>query len=685
MKEHLNQQSEFLKRVQEKVLENISNESFGVSELAEAMAMSRSNLLRRIKKDSDRSASQFIRDIRLEQSRALLQKGELSVSEVAYAVGFSGVSYYIKCFREQYGYPPGKLNEMQEQGSESETEEIEKRPKRPPYWAWALGSILVVALILVLNQYSSPDLIEREKSIAVLPFLNESSDSANRYFVNGIMESTLGNLQKIEDLRVISRTSSEKYRGSGKSIPEIAEELQVSYLVEGSGQKVGDQVLLHIQLIDAQTDQPIWSEKFNRELQDIFELQNEVARKIASAIEVFISPEALAQIEKRPTENLQAYDLFLQAMDHFHTRTTEGLNQSILLFAEALKEDSEFALAYANTAIAYYLLDLHQLEKQYAEQISHFSDQALLYDPKSDISLISKACYYLQIKEFRLALPHLEKALEYNPNSIAALQMLADFYAFHEPNTAYYLEYALMGMQRNTAGVDSTARSYACVQLSNAFLQNGFFDEALNYADQALALLPTNYFAPHLRTFILFAMEKDYNQTLNRMLALHQQDTNRLDLIQDIAKLHFAQEQYDSAYFYYKKLVDARKLYGLNSYLHENAKIAYVYKLKGMEEEAALLFQEYVDYCNAESSIYQDAFKAVQFAYLGKNDSAMQALNRFAQAEHFQYWFILLRDEPLLKPLRDHPDFDQVFSQIDSRFWEDHELLKKELTDKGLL
>jgi tetratricopeptide (TPR) repeat protein len=132
----------------------------------------------------------------------------------------------------------------------------------------------------------------------------------------------------------------------------------------------------------------------------------------------------------------------------YYNRTPENLEKAISLFEKAIEEDDQFALAYANVAISYYFLDVNQKEKQYTEQINNFADKALLYDSRSAESLIAKALYYMQIEEYNLALPHLEKALEYNPNSLAVVQMLADLYARVIPNTAKYLEYALKGIQR---------------------------------------------------------------------------------------------------------------------------------------------------------------------------------------------------------------------------------------------
>ena len=274
--------TDFIKKAEAIILENISNEEFGVSELAEVMNLSRSNLFRKIKKDTQLSASQFIRQVRLTKSMELLKLNSMTVSEVSYQVGFGNTSYFIKCFREFYGHPPGEVGKGIVT-DENAVDQINVLTKYKWHILTTVALIVIVGSVLLLRK-KSPQSTEIEKSIAVLPFKNESSDSLNLYFVNGLMESALNNLQKIGDLRVISRTSVEKYRNSNKSIPEIAEELNVNYLVEGSGQRVGNQVRLNIQLIEASGDRPIWAEQYSREVDDVFALQNEVARKIADAI-----------------------------------------------------------------------------------------------------------------------------------------------------------------------------------------------------------------------------------------------------------------------------------------------------------------------------------------------------------------------------------------------------------------
>ncbi len=854
----------FLDQAESIILENISNEQFGVSELAEAMNTSRSNLLRKIKQQTKLSASQFIRQIRLEKGMEILGQSSLTVSEVSFKVGFGSTSYFIKCFREYYGYPPGEVGRRDDKNQEAssarqrqlvaimftdiegytsimQTDEkkgiiyrdrhrqvfdattkkyngrilqyygdgtlstfpsaidavhcaiemqlaFKEEPVIPirigihsgdtivtdeeiigdgvnvaariealartgsvyisdkvydevknqddlltasmgvhelknvakPMEVYAvsndqLGGIetlsanvergnpivkwsLIVAAVLLIgvvaysfgmfNGKVGSGTVEWpvDKSIAVLPFKNESSDSSNLYFVNGLMESTLNNLQKIKDLRVISRSSVEKYRNTNKTIPEIAEELNVSYFVEGSGQKIGDQILLYIQLIEASTDRHLWAEQYNREVVDIFELQNEVARNIVSSIEVIVTPAELKLIEKKPTENLLAYDYYLQALGPLNARTQDGLQQAIGLLEKAIEQDPEFALAHANIAIAYYFLEMSQMEKQHTEKINSYADKALLYDSKSAESLIAKSFYYLQTEQYNLALPHLEKALEYNPNSSFAIQMLADFYFRITPNSGKYLEYALRGIQIDVAANDSITLSYLYLNLSNAFIQNGFIDEAVIYINKSLDLFPQNYFAPYLKALIMYTKDPSIELAKQSLIREWEKDTTRLDILQEVAKFYFYEENYDSAFYFYQKFVRAKEANGLDISPQEDIRIGKVYEKMGLVEQAKDFYQSYANYCENDQSIYKSASLAVKFANEGKIDQAIEQFNIFATQDNFQYWMLVfLKIDPLIDPMKDHPAFDDVMKKIEDRFWENQSRLKESLEEKRLI
>lgn len=675
----------FIEQIESIILENLSNEQFGVSELAEIMNMSRSNLLRKIKKNTQLSASQFIRQVRLKKSMQLIKETELTVSEISYQVGFGSTSYFIKCFREHYGHPPGEVGK----GTlTAEKENIQphylKRHQRQLTVATFL--IALVLSFLLLNKKVETTEVEIEKSIAVLPFKNESSDSTNLYFVNGLMESTLNNLQKIEDLRVISRTSVEQYRHSNKSIPEIAEELDVNYLVEGSGQRVGDQILLNIQLIEASTDRPIWVKQYNQKVVDVFDLQNEVAKKIVGAVKAKVTSAELDQIEQKPTENLMAYEYYLQALGPYNTRTEEGLMEAITLFEKALEQDPQFALAYANIAFSYYYLDMFQKLKKYTEFINNNADKALLYNAKSAESLMAKAVYYMHINEYRLALPHLEKALEYNPNSSDVVNLLSFLYSSFLPNTGKYLTYALKGIQLDISANDSITKSFIYLHLSNALIQNGFVEEANEYINKSLNYNQNNGYAPYVKVYIQYARDGNLEQTKQSLIRELEKDTTRIDILQEVAKLHYYQEDYDTAFLYYKKFVETRKKRGMDIYPQEDIKIGFVYEKMGLNEQAAEFIASYAAYCENDESIYKSVSFAALYSIEKKLDDAIEQLNIFSAKSNYQYWILVfMNTDPIFKPLKSHPEFNKVMQKIEDRFWENNAQLKKSLEEKGLL
>ena len=174
-------------------------------------------------------------------------------------------------------------------------------PKSSNSWKIAsYVSFVVIFALIVLNiipRTGNREIID--KSIAVLPFRNESSDDENTYFINGVMESILDNLSRVKDLRVISRNSVEKYRDDPKSTPVVAEEMDVGYVLEGSGQMVGNRLLLTLQLIVGDDDRHIWSKQYDREIErveDLIDIQKEVAQLVASEIEAVITPEEIQLI-----------------------------------------------------------------------------------------------------------------------------------------------------------------------------------------------------------------------------------------------------------------------------------------------------------------------------------------------------------------------------------------------------
>jgi TolB-like protein len=192
-----------------------------------------------------------------------------------------------------------------------------------------------------------------EKSLAILPFKNDSPDTTTTYFIDGLREEVLNNLQKIKDIRVISRTSVEQYRNQSKSIPDIARELGVNYIVEGSGQKFGNTFRLRVQLIRASKEKHLWGNSFEKEImevKDIFSIQSQIAESIASELEVVILPHEKKFIEKIPTDNLEAYEAYLKGQFYLFRSPYpyyNKLDSALKYFEKAIAIDPAYAQAYA--------------------------------------------------------------------------------------------------------------------------------------------------------------------------------------------------------------------------------------------------------------------------------------------------------------------------------------------------
>ncbi len=237
------------------------------------------------------------------------------------------------------------------------------RGRRAAVFIAALGAFLLLVTALVRLTSAStadtsppPPSSSGSASVAVLPFQNLSLDEENRFFADGVTEDILTNLSTIPELRVISRTSVMRYRGSALPIPEIAQELDVDYVLEGSIRRAGGSVRITAQLVDAEADAPVWAETYDRRLEDVFAVQSEIATRVAGALHAELAPELRERIERPPTTDRAAYNLYLRGRYYWHRRTREDLLRSAELFEEAVARDPGYARAWAGSADAHAVL-----------------------------------------------------------------------------------------------------------------------------------------------------------------------------------------------------------------------------------------------------------------------------------------------------------------------------------------
>lgn len=264
------------------------------------------------------------------------------------------------------------------------------------------------------------------KSIAVLPFENRSPDPENAYFADGMHDDLLSLLSRLGDLKVISRTSVQRYRNTDKTTPEIGRELGVAYVLEGAVQRMADQVHINVQLIAAEADEHIWAGMFDEELTaaNIFAIQSGIAESIVNALQATLSPGERDRIETRPTENFAAYQSYLVGKQRLANRTSKDYEQAIEYFTEAIELDPGFALAYAGLADAYtvqndygYLTD-----EEYLAKAPGLIDQALSLDDSLGEAHVSLATLKHFQQDFDGAEAAFKRAIELNPNNAQAYQ-----------------------------------------------------------------------------------------------------------------------------------------------------------------------------------------------------------------------------------------------------------------------
>ncbi len=270
-----------------------------------------------------------------------------------------------------------------------------------------------------LNQAGSNKPVD-DKSLAILPFINIAQTEDNEPFTVGIHDDLITHLSKISALKVISRTSVLKYKGSDKPVRDIASDLGVAHILEGGVQRAGNQIRLNVQLVDAQTEEHLWAETFNRELSasNIFMIQSEISEQIAQALKAQLTDAELVSLGKQQTDNLDAYNAYLAGRQRLLVRNSAALKEALGLFEKATELDPNYALAYVGQADTWSLLNEYSdvSEAEMFEYGEPLLEKALSLDPKLAEAHTSKANYLLQVDQLDAAKNRFEYALELNPN-----------------------------------------------------------------------------------------------------------------------------------------------------------------------------------------------------------------------------------------------------------------------------
>ncbi len=310
-----------------------------------------------------------------------------------------------------------------------------------------IASVIILALI-VLGYFLIPTLSkpkeQLEKSIAVLPFINDSPNDSNQYFINGFMEDVLNHLQTIRDLHPISRTSSEKYRKTTKSIPEIAKELSVNYIVEGDMQRYGNSIRLSVNLFKAlKKELKLWGKTYEKKINDatdIFSLQSQIAQSIATELEAVITPQEKLLIEKSQTSSLSAYENCILGWNYFEKFTKEDNDIAFNFFEKAIKIDPDYVDAYLGIARVWIFranMSFATSEEATPMIKSNVAKAFKLDSTSSEVYAFLAEIQMSYDWNFKSAEKSVEKSISLNPNNADAHNVYADlFIALGHPKEA---------------------------------------------------------------------------------------------------------------------------------------------------------------------------------------------------------------------------------------------------------
>src|SRR5438094_128215 len=355
-----------------------------------------------------------------------------------------------------------------------------------------IGVLLLVIAMLIVGRmpfYRQTGESISQKSIAVLPFENLSEDKANAYFAEGIQDEILTSLSKIADLKVISRTSTQNYKSAPKNLPEIAKQLGVAHVLEGSVQKSADAVRVNVQLIKAANDSHLWSDTFDRKLNDIFSVESEVSKTIAEHLRAKLTGQEEQIIAAKPTDNPQAYDAYLRGLAYtLKTGSTPANSLGAQKYLkEAIRLDPKFALGWAllsSVDASGYLTQSLQPTFSLREEARKAAETALTLQPNLGEAVLGKGLYhYACLKDYDTAVDYFEQAYRLLPNNSRIPQSLAYVErrrGYWDRSDAYFNEAEKLD-PRNVSLLSQHARSHVCLRR---------FPEALGKLEQILNITP---------------------------------------------------------------------------------------------------------------------------------------------------------------------------------------------------
>jgi len=550
---------------------------------------------------------------------------------------------------------------IENQGREGEKQ---KKPKRSlTYYILAVLIIIIVVILVIWKFIPLKEKVEYEKSIAVLPFKNLSSNPDDQYLADGMMDAILNHLQRIEDLRVRSRTSVEQYRDPNRNLSVIGQELNANYILEGSFQKIGDVANLTVQLIIAEKDEHLWSRDYKQNWIDIFQVQSEIAQKIALELNAVISPETEKLISSIPTTNMEAYELSLRAKnyaeEYLHSFEENDFYNTIKTAQKAIRLDSTIALPYASIGWAYWIKFRWENE-EYLDSVLIYTNKALTLDTLLSEAYRVRGWYYTSINKLDSAITNFEKAIDIDPENPGAYKLLGNTYMRLGEYEKVYMNW------KKAFSLQLVPRPIDYSDVALFYFVIGDLQTAEKLCNESINLQPDWKWGLGLlaRVYYVTGRISECIATLKELIELYPQD---FDYYIIIAKLHAEGNNLKEAKKYLKNGLSL-----MPDYEHsEDLRIGYVYWKIGQKDKAIeilntkkkLITKNLNENPNYNSTVYYE-LAAIESISDNKEETIKHLL-KFKELTNFhnsygQFIFV----DPYFDKLRNDQNFIDILSDI---------------------
>jgi TolB-like protein/cytochrome c-type biogenesis protein CcmH/NrfG len=471
-----------------------------------------------------------------------------------------------------------------------------------------------------------------EKSIAVLPFENLSSDPNNAYFANGIQQEILTRLASVGDLKVISRTSTQRYQSNPGNLAEIAKQLGVANILEGGIQKVADQVRVNVHLVNAQTDSQLWAETYNQKLTDIFGIESEIAKRIAESLRGKLTGREEQALAVKPTNNPEAYDTYLhglasEALVHY-LYVRDPVLKAVGFYERAVQLDPKFAIAWARLSRANAVLYFNRVDASSAarrDAATRALEKAQQLEPNSPETLLAVGYYqYWVLRDYgsaKTTFERVRKILAGSSDAARALGLITRREG-HWDESITYFDHALVLDPRNVEVLISAASTYAMLRQ---------FPGALKLYDRALDITPNDPDAMSAKASI-YQAQGNLREAAKFLSAINPQTSSESAFMVKITQLKL-QRSYDEAI----RLLQSRQgqFHFASNYdnVRDQLALALVHRLAGNAADAKITAEQARStveqlYRAQPDNFYLAAMLSQACAAMGDKDSALQAAER---------------------------------------------------------